>query len=44
MTAALNAARTADALLNLIAGLQVLAKGLHIETERLAGIVDAYLD
>lgn len=43
MTAALNPAHTADALLNLIAGLQVLAKG-GMETERLAGVVDAHLD
>lgn len=43
MTTALNPARSADALLNLIAGLQVLAKG-GMETGRLAGIVDAHLD
>jgi TetR/AcrR family transcriptional repressor of nem operon len=35
-------ARTADGLLNLIAGLQVLAKG-GIETDRLAAIIDNHL-
>ena len=43
IAAALNPAHGADALLNLIAGLQVLAKG-GMETARLAAIVDAHLD
>lgn len=38
-----NPAQTADTLLNLIAGLQVLAKG-GMETARLAAIIDAQLD
>lgn len=43
LAAALDPACTADLLLNLVAGLQVLAKS-GIETARLAAIVDAHLD